>query len=262
MAGKASYIRLIPEFHGVSSDHTVSEWLEQVELVCEMCGVNNVERVLPLRLRGRALSGYRRLTRDQREDLQQVKQALLVAFAPDPFVPFHTFVSRHLRPGETVDEYLGDLQDLARLIEENTSNRWLSCAFMSGLPGPVRRKLRGSSGMEHMTPKQILTRARALMTEEVEVDEPVAVTAGRRQVLPRVPVGPPSTPEKQNAVTVQCYKCGGPNHFARNCRQPRGKSRRALPEVRCYHCQQQGHVASRCPENEARARGRYYSLPT
>ena len=248
MAGKAFDIRLIPEFHDVSSDHTVSEWLEQVELVCEMCGVDNVERVLPPRLIGGALSVYRRLTRDQREDLQQVKQALLVAFAPDPFIAFDTFVSRRLRPEKTVDKYLGGLQDLARLIEENTSDRWLSCAFVSGLPGPVRRQLRGSSRMEHMTLEQILARARALMAEETEVDEPVAA-AGQRRVLPHVPAAPPSTPDKQNAVAVQCYKCGGPNHFARDCRQPGGKSRRALPEIHCYQCQQQGHVASRCPEN-------------
>ena len=130
MAAKAFDIWLIPEFHGISSNPTVSEWLEQVELVCEMCGVDNIKRILPL-------SAERRLTRDQREDLQQVKQALLVAFAPDPFVAFDIFVSHHLHPGETVDEYLGDLQDLARLIEENTSERWLSCAFMSGLPCPV-----------------------------------------------------------------------------------------------------------------------------
>ena len=88
-----------------------------------MCGVDNVERVQPLRLRGGTLSVYRRLIRDQREDLQQVTQALPVAFAPDTFVAFDTFVSRYLRPGETVDEYLGDLLDLARLIEENTPDR-------------------------------------------------------------------------------------------------------------------------------------------
>ena len=178
MAGIAFDIQLIFEFHGVSSDHKVSEWLEQVELVCKICGVDNVERVLPLRLKGGALSVNRRLTHDQREDLQQVKQALLVAFAPNPFVAFDTFALCRLGPGETVDEYLGDLQDLAHLIEENTSDRWLSCAFVSGLPGPVRRHLHGSSRMEHMTLEQILARAQALMTEEAEVDEPVAAAAG------------------------------------------------------------------------------------
>ena len=217
MAGKAFDIWLILEFHGISSDHTVSEWLEQVEMVCEMCGVDNVERVLPLRLRGGALSVYRRLTCDQREGLQQVKQALLVAFAPDPFVAFDTFVLRCLHPRETVDKYLGDLQDLARLIEENTSDWWLSCAFVSELPGPVWWQLHGSSRMEHMILEQILARARALMTEEAEVDEPVAVAARRCRVLLRVSLGPPSTPDKQNAVAVQCYKYGGPNHFARDC---------------------------------------------
>ena len=47
------------------------------------------------------------------------------------------------------------------------------------------------------------------MTEEVEVDEPVVAVAGRRRVLRRVPVGPPSTPNKQNAVAVQATRtCG------------------------------------------------------
>ena len=59
----------------------------------EMCGVDNIDRILPLRLRGGALSVYQRLTRDQREDLQQVKQAIFMACAPDPFVAFDTFVS-------------------------------------------------------------------------------------------------------------------------------------------------------------------------
>ena len=55
-----------------------------------------------------------------------------------------------------------------------------------------------------MTLEQTLARARALMMDEAEVDEPVAALARRRQVLPRVPVVPPSTPNKQNTVTVQC----------------------------------------------------------
>ena len=172
-----------------------------------------------------------------------------MAFLPDPFVAFDIFVSHCLHHGQTVDKYLGYLQDIAHLIEVNTSDWCLSCAFVSGLPGPVRRQLHGSSRMEHMALEQILAMAQALMMEEVEVGEPVAAVTGWCWVL-RVPVGPPSTPNKQNAV--HCHKCGGPNNFARDCWQPRGKSWRALPEIRCYQCQQQGHVASRCPENETR----------
>ena len=73
---------------------------------------------------------------------------------------------------------------------------------MSGFPGPVRQQVRGSLRIEHMTLEQILARARALMTEEVEDDELVAAVARQHQVLLHVPVGPPSTPDKQNAVAV------------------------------------------------------------
>ena len=46
MAGKVFDIQLIPEFYGILSDHTVSEWMDQVELVYKMCGVDNIERII------------------------------------------------------------------------------------------------------------------------------------------------------------------------------------------------------------------------
>ena len=123
MAGKAFDIWLIPEFPGISSAHTASEWKVQVELVCKMCGVDNIERIIPLRLRGEALLMYRQLTHVQREDMEQARWALLVAFALDPFVVF----------------------DLACLVGEGLSNWWLICAFVSGLPSHVRQQLWASS---------------------------------------------------------------------------------------------------------------------
>ena len=52
-------IWLIPEFSGSAIDMLIVEWVENVELVCELCAMKNVERVLLLRLRGRASVIYR-----------------------------------------------------------------------------------------------------------------------------------------------------------------------------------------------------------
>ena len=46
----------IPEFSGAATDIPIVEWIENVELVSELCTMKNVKRVLPLRLRGRALA--------------------------------------------------------------------------------------------------------------------------------------------------------------------------------------------------------------
>ena len=53
--------RLIPEFSCAVTDMPIVEWVENVELLCELCAMKNVERVLPLRLRGGALAIYKQL---------------------------------------------------------------------------------------------------------------------------------------------------------------------------------------------------------
>ena len=50
MEGKMFDIRLILEFSGAATDMPIVEWVKNVELVCELCAMKNVERVLPLRL--------------------------------------------------------------------------------------------------------------------------------------------------------------------------------------------------------------------
>ena len=48
MEGKMFDIWLILEFSGAATDMPIVEWIENVELVCELCPMKNVERVLPL----------------------------------------------------------------------------------------------------------------------------------------------------------------------------------------------------------------------
>ena len=39
-------LRLVPEFDGASQD--VAEWIDKLELVCRLKGVENQENVIPL----------------------------------------------------------------------------------------------------------------------------------------------------------------------------------------------------------------------
>ncbi|KAG5717173.1 hypothetical protein E4T56_gene10324 [Termitomyces sp. T112] len=59
---------------------------------------------------------------------------------------------------------------------------------------------------------------------------------------------------------VKCYRCGGPNHMARDClaapgatpidSTPLGPTAGISNKNKtCYKCQQEGHIARECPEN-------------
>ena len=96
MEGKMFDVRLIPEFSGAATDMHIDEWVENVELVCELCAIKNVECVQPLRLRGGALAIYRQLSAEQKADAEQIKQALITAYATDAFNAYDQFVWRLL----------------------------------------------------------------------------------------------------------------------------------------------------------------------
>ena len=93
MEGKIFDVRLILEFSGAVTDMPIAEWVENVELMCELCAMKNVECVLPLRLRGGALAIYRQLSAEQKVDAEQIKQALITAYAADVFNAYDQFVT-------------------------------------------------------------------------------------------------------------------------------------------------------------------------
>ena len=86
-------VQLIPEFSGAATDVPIVEWVKSVELVCKLCTMKNVERVLPLRLQGGALAIYRQLSTGQKADAEQIKQALITAYATDAFNAYDLFVT-------------------------------------------------------------------------------------------------------------------------------------------------------------------------
>ena len=96
-----SDLRLILEFDGTTQP--VSEWLEKLEIVCELLGITDLHRIVPLRLKDGAFAVYQQLTAQQKETFAEIKNALLSAFALDKFQAYERFIERKKQSGEPVD---------------------------------------------------------------------------------------------------------------------------------------------------------------
>ena len=126
----------------------------------------------------------------------------------------------------------------------------LACAFVAGLPDTVKKLLRAGSRMDEQPLAHILTRARAVLTEEGGVA--AAVTA--------MTVGAGALVKRADATSgLLCFQCNQPNHLARDCllcRKSRGDSYggrgrgAGRGSASCYRCDGLGHFASTCPGNE------------
>ena len=191
---------MIPEFSGDSTQNVV-EWLEKAELVCKLRGVAHLESVLPLRLTGGAFAVYQQL---HKQDVGKITKALRTAFAVDSFTAYEQFVGRRLQHGETVDVFLAELRRLA-VPFGGLSDKMLAYAFVAGLPDTATQLLRAGSRMEEMPIDQILTRARAVLADEVGVAAAVSAMTGAGASV------------KRANSTLLCYQCNQPNHLAREC---------------------------------------------
>ena len=209
-------MRLIQEFSGDATLNVV-EWLEKAELVCNLRGIAHLESVIPLRLSGGAFAVYQQLPDADKRDSGNITKALRTAFAVDSFTAYEQFVGRRLQPGETVDVFLAELRRLA-VPFGGLSDKLLACTFVAGLPDTVKQLLRAGSRMDELPLAHILTRARAVLTDDVGVA--AAVSA--------MPVGADASVKRADATSVLlCFQCNQPNHLARDCllrRKSRGDS--------------------------------------
>lgn len=95
-------------------------------------------------------------------DMEQIKSALLEAFATDSFVAYKWFNIWHLCKGEMTAVYLAELCKLSQLFC-NILEQVIICTFMDELAIYDKQLLFTSSHMETMVLVQILTQARVIM---------------------------------------------------------------------------------------------------
>ena len=127
-----------------------------------------------------------------------------------------------------MDEFFAELRRLAWLV--------------SGLLQHVKHLLCASSRMETMSADQLLTQARAVMTDNKGPTELSAASVRRT---------PSESKMRSDDRKFACYRCASPNHMTKDClhdRQERSDSwmRKVRHEIRCFRC---SGLASQCQGN-------------
>ena len=215
--------------------------------MCNLRDISHLESVISLRLTGGAFAVYQQLPDADKQNVGEITKALRTAFAVDSFTAYDQFVTRRLQPGETVDVFLVELRRLAVLFG-GLSDKMFAFAFVAGLPDTVKQLLRAGSRMDELPLAHILTRARAVLTDEIGVAADVSAMT----------IGPDASVKRADA-TLLCFQCNQQIHLARDCLLRRkgrggayGRSGRCSGRggARCYRCDGLGHFAPSCPGNE------------
>ena len=189
--------------------------------------------MIPLRLTKGAYVAFRQFGDDG--DLKEIKRA----FETDPFIAWKLFVGRRLKPSETVDVYLADLRRLAVPFGKAT-DCILECVFLAGLTDDISRLLRACSRLDELRINELLARTRKILndTEMVPAAARTTETPSKRQHA----ASDSAVPRPRESP--RCYRCGGPNHYSRDCRS--ANIQKTRERLHCHRCNRPGHIARNC----------------
>ena len=108
----------------------------------------------------------------------------------------------------------------------------MACMFVHRLPSPGKKLLWFSYRVDALSLQELWVQTWKIMKDETEEKEPAKARVQTIQPSPDV------------ASSVTCYKCKGPNHFARDCVQ-----RHEMACVHCYRCNKISHLVRDCLGN-------------
>ena len=239
----------LPKFSGERNDgdmETFQDWLEQFEMIANICGWSLQAKLVNLvtRLRGQAYAFFRSCTIQQKTSYVLLVAELQKRFTPVQLqtVQSSLFHDRKQKTGESVDDYAQDLRTLFHKAypyaqqgtqeAERLGQLVLVNQFVARLLEDIKAKVVGIEGGFD----QLLSRARF---EEAKLRD-LAATSSLLPSSNRVGLmlstqssgftaNPPGSNNKQQKLTasrfhsggqrigVRCYNCGSPSHFVIQC---------------------------------------------
>ena len=233
----------LSKFSGETSSRdteTCREWLEQFQMVAEVCRWDGPTKLVNLvtRLSGQAYAFYKSCTPQERGSYEALAAALTKRFTPVRIqaVQSSLFHDRRQKERETVDSYAQDLRvlfhkayprpDQGSAEAESLGKFVLASQFAAGLLHPIKVKVAGTEGDF----ETLLTRARF---EEARLRDLANTQQGQHK----------SFLGKNPPVQAPDYKSGVVDH------KPGSTSAGGLNRspVRCYGCGALGHYRNKCP---------------
>jgi len=215
----------------------VSEYLERVSLYFEANSVAEGKQVAVLltAIGGETYALLNSLlspAKPRDKTFAELTTVLKAHFEPKPVViaeRFH-FHRRQQGANETISEYVAELRRLAT-----------TCEFNDYLDQALRDRL--VCGLRHEpTQKRLLTESKLTLTKAIEIAQSLEAAEQNSQQI-KEPLQDILKITRKRATNYKqsqsggCYRCGGTNHAARDCR---------YKESQCHKCKKKGHLAKVC----------------
>ena len=192
---------------------------------------------LPLFLEGDAFLVFSKMADDDRKTMKEVEAKFREAFSCTPAAAYRQFVGRRLKPDESVDAYVADVQRLLALSghqQSSDDDPVVVEQFIAGLPTEFARQLRLNKVGKKLAISNCMEYVRVLRATSQDVRASVGI--GETVVAA---VNEPSTKK------ILCFHCHEVGHMRKNC------PKRKRGGLACFFCEQPGHVRSDCPERAA-----------
>ena len=218
----------------------VAEWLVAYERLCEVEHVAPTD-LLTYMLAGNAARVYSRMMVGEASDWEVVKAVLTAEYAMPRQEAWRRYVNCRLEAGDTVDVYLGRLEQLGGRLGLTLNDMAFRVKFYEGLPASIYEWAVTHEQAYTADFGSVLTRVR---------DRIVSRRAVEGRAYSAVVTAASS---KRQGSSSGCYRCGG-GHRVKQCPMKstgKGiapKKASSKKKVACFRCGSTKHLVKDCPE--------------